>query len=274
MANRARMGPLIFVFLVWTSPLHGQDSVSGARQELEAGNAAKAIEMLEAYRQQNPSEPAACNLLGIAYAQTGAGERSLAVFKECAHLASVGPETYNNLGTAYLGQGDTASAEEAFRQALALRPDDPSTLYNLGALLNARHDYSKARPLLERALHGERSAGIVYELAVATAGVGDRKQALHVLGLMPPPPGVEGLPWLRLLGTLNLDEGLLPQAVKALEQAVVLAPDDSLSLYSLGIAQLKSNRPVEAIPILEKSLASLPDAQRHLRIAALLATYG
>jgi tetratricopeptide (TPR) repeat protein len=274
MANRALTGLLILVLLLSTSALRSQDIVSGARQELEAGNPAKAIGMLESYRQQNPSEPAACNLLGIAYAESGDGERSLAVFKECARLAPAGREAYNNLGTAYLRQGDAANAEDSFRRALALGPDNPSTLYNLGALLNARHDYSKARPLLQRALQRDRSAGIIYELAVATAGVGDRKEALQVLGLTAPPPGIEGLPWLRLLGTLNLDEGHLPQAVKVLEQAVVLAPDDSLSLYSLGVAQLRSNRAAEAIPILEKSLASQPAVQSHLRIGTLLAAHG
>lgn len=143
MVKRTRLGPLLLAFLFCTPSLRSQDVVARARQELEAGHKAEAIRMLEAYRQRNPAEPDACALLGIAYASSGDGERSLAVFKECAHLTPARPEAYNNLGTAYLGRGDAARAEESFRRALALRPDDPSALYNLGALLNARHDYSQ-----------------------------------------------------------------------------------------------------------------------------------
>jgi tetratricopeptide (TPR) repeat protein len=254
-------------------PLFAQEALIQARHALEAGRARDAVKILEAQRQQDPTQPEVYNLLGMAYDQLEDSHKAVAMFEEFARLAPNRPEALNNLGASYLRLGDAPKAEQAFRHALALRPSDPGTLYNLGALLNAQRQYAQARPLLEGALRSQRSPGIVYELAVAEAGTGDRKKALQTLDSGPPPGGPDGLPWLRLLGTLNLDENHLPEAASALERALTLAPNDQISLYSLGVARLKSHRPTEAVALLERSLDALPTSQRYLRVGALLADY-
>jgi len=254
-------------------PVYAQEKLVQARQALEAGRAGDAVKILEAERRQDPAQPEVCNLLGMAYARLEEDEKAAAMFEEFARLAPNRPEAFNNLGASYLRLGDAAKAEQAFRHSLALRPRDPGTLYNLGALLNARRQYAQARPLLERALQSQRSAGIVYELAVAETGTGDKKDALQMLSSGSPPAGHEGLPWLRLLGTLNLDENHVEEAASALERALALAPDDQISLYSLAVARLRSDRPAEAAPLLERSFAALPTGQRYLRVGALLADY-
>ena len=251
-----------------------QSPLALAQGEIQKGRTAEAIRVLEDYRRQHPAVAEAYNLLGVAYTSEGKTDQALAMYQEFARLAPNRPEAYNNLGASFLQHGDSVQAEKAFRQALALRADDTDALYNLGSLLNTRHDYNQARPLLARALRRERTPGIVFELAASQAGVGDRKQALRTLSSMPVPSGPEGLPWLRLVGTLSLDEGRWTEGGKALEQALKLAPDDQIVLYSLGLARLKSNQPAEAASLFERAFASMPIAERHFKTGALLAQHG
>ena len=257
-----------------TGVLASQDALGRAHRKLDSGNVREAIAELENYRQAHPAEADVYNLLGIAYARAGDDGRSLDMFKVFARRAPSLPQAYNNLGAAYLRKEDTERAETAFRHALRLSPQDVNALYNLGALLNARHKYAESRPLLDRALRREHSPQIAYEAAIADAGVGARQDALRILNSMSPPPGVNAVPWLRLAGTLNFDEGNIDAASKALEEATRLAPDDEQSLYALALVRLKQHQSDQAIPLLNTALSSIPPESRLVREGTLLANYG
>ncbi|MGA7908292.1 MAG: tetratricopeptide repeat protein [Candidatus Sulfotelmatobacter sp.] len=254
--------------------LFGQDALVRARRELDADHTAEAISLLEDYRRAHPADAEVYNLLGVAYGRIGDDDRSLAMFQQLARLAPDKPQVYNNLGAAYLRKGKVEEADGAFRHALRLSPNDVGALYNLGALLNAGHKYKESRPLLEKALRLERSPPVAYEAAVALAGTGDRAAALRILNSIHPPVDKSAVPWLRLSGTLNLDEGNIGAAADALEQALVLAPDDQESAYALAIVRVKSNQAELALPLLDKAFASLPSASRLVREGTVLSSYG
>src|SRR5579862_4485302 len=255
-------------------PVFAQDALNRARQELDADHAAAAIPLLENYLHAHPANAEVYNLLGVAYGRTGDDDRSLAMFRQVARLEPDQPRVYNNLGAAYLKKGKAEEAGRAFRHALRLSPNDVNALYNLGALLNARHNYKESRPFLKKALRLERSPPIVYETAVALAGDGDRIGALQILNSLHPPVDESAVPWLRLLGSLNIDVGDIQAAANALEQVLILAPDDKESLYMLAIARIKSNHPELALPLLDKDFAELPAATRLIREGSLLSSYG
>lgn len=241
---------------------------------LHNGEPASNISDLEKYHRQHPANAAVCNLLGMAYSEQGRTEEAVAMFKQSTRLAPDRPEAYSNLGAIYMRLGKLAEAEQSFRRALALNPDNPSTLYNMGTLLNARHEYSKARALLVRAVRKEHSSDIIFQLAISRAGLGKRKEALALLRSNRPPSGMRSFPWLRLLGTLALKEGDLAGATTALERALAFAPDDPRCLYALGIAHLRAHQVSKAVPLLEKSLTSVPPAERYVQIGSLLAENG
>ncbi len=277
--TRARLGrggrTLVFVLLTAVLGAAQKDPLLvRARQALDKDDITEAIVLLEKYRQNHSTDAEAYNLLGIAYGRAGKDEQSLAMFKEFARLAPDSPGAYNNLGATYLRQQDLQHAEAAFRHALKIAPQDVNALYNLGALLNARHKYAESRPLLDRALRHEHSSAIAYEASVATAGLGDRKAALRILASMEPPQDQSVLPWLKLAGTLNFDEGNLGEASRSLEAAAKLAPDDKELSYTLALVRLKSNQPDLAIPLLDRVYVSLPAGERATREAALLASSG
>lgn len=264
----------VAVLCFGSEPVFAQDVLNRARQELDTDHIPAAISLLEGYLHGHPSDAEVYNLLGVAYGRMGDDDRSLAMFQQLARLAPNQPRVYNNLGAAYLKKGKAEEAGGAFRHALRLSPNDVNALYNLGALLNAGHKYKESRPLLEKALRLERSPPIVYEAAVALAGDGDRTGALRILNSLRPPADDSAVPWLRLLGSLNLDVGDIDAAAKALEQVLVLAPDDKKSLYMLAIARIKSNHAELALPLLDKSFADLPVATRLIREGSLLSSYG
>ncbi len=267
---------VLAVILILAGMLAAQNDpgLDRARQALETGDTKQAIAWLEDYRRVHPTHAEIYNLLGIAYGRAGDNDRSLTMFQEFARLAPKTPAAYNNLGAAYLRQDNPEQAEAAFRQALRISPQDINALYNLGALLNARHQYLESRPLLDRAFHRERSTAIGYEAAVAAAGAGDRKAALRILDSMEPPRDQSVVPWLKLKGTLNFDEGNLENASKALESARHLAPDDKQVLYALALVRLKSEQADLALPLLDQVLGTLSISARDVREGALLTSYG
>jgi tetratricopeptide (TPR) repeat protein len=255
-------------------PAPGQQTLAQARQQLQQGNTAGALQILKTYQNQHPDDPNVYNLLGMAYAGTGELDHSLAMFKKFAQLAPQKPEAYNNLGATYLRLGEASQAEGAFRHSLSLQPGNVDALYNLGVLLNSRNKYKAALPFLRRAYSSQHSSEVVYQLAVAVAGTGDRASALKLLNSSSPPSGAAGVPWLQLLGVLAMSEGDLTVAEKALREAVRLAPDDHKTLYALAVVLLRSNHTDEGVPMLEKSLDSLPPGERYVRAGNVLAAHG
>ncbi|MGC2402918.1 MAG: tetratricopeptide repeat protein [Acidobacteriaceae bacterium] len=251
-----------------------QNPLSAARHELDSGHSAEAIATLETYRRDHPHDPDVSNLLGIAYDRAGDADKSLQMFQEFARLAPNRPEAFNNLGAAYLRADNAEQAETAFRRSLALRPGAVDALYNLGALLNARGKYSESKPLLEQAYRQDRSGPVAYELAVAMAETGDKKEALKILESSAPPKGVNAAPWLKLAGTLELAQGKTEAASRALDSAVQLQPDDLELPYDLALVRLQQGRADAAIPLLDKSFAQLPASSRDVREGAILASKG
>jgi tetratricopeptide (TPR) repeat protein len=265
---------LLLPILAGTSLGQHQNPLNAVRRELDSGRSAEAIPGLETYRRDHPLDPEVCNLLGIAYDRVGDGDKSLEMFKEFARLAPDRPEAFNNLGAAYLRAGNPDQAEAAFRRSLALRPGAVDALYNLGALLNARTKFSESKPLLEQAFRLEHSGAVAYELAVAMAGTGDKKDALKLLESGAPPKDANAAPWLKLVGALEFDQGNYQRASKALDQALLLAPDDLELSYSLALARLQLGHVDAAIPLLDKSFAQLPPSSRYVREGTILASKG
>ena len=262
------------LLLIDPAILWAQDVFLRARRKLDSNHVAEAISLLEAYRSTHPAEPEVYNLLGVAYGLNGDDDRSLQMFQRLSRLAPNQPQVYNNLGAAYLRKQKLTEAESAFRHALRLSPNDVNALYNLGALLNGAHKYKESQPLLERALRRDGSSPVAYETAVALAGNGDHKAALKLLNSVTPPVGDAAAPWLRLTGTLRLDEGQLESAAAALEQALALAPDDEESSYALAMVRLKSKQADAALPLLEKAFNSLPKPSRLIREGTIMASFG
>src|SRR5439155_25385764 len=60
----------------------------------------------------------------------------------------------------------------------------------------------------------------------------------------------------------------------ALENATALAPGDRESLSALALVRLKQDRGEDAVALLDRSMADLTPASRHVREGTVLASYG
>jgi tetratricopeptide (TPR) repeat protein len=154
----------------------------------EAGEAAEAADLLQAYAARPEPDLDVLTQRGVALAQAGRSQEALETFARARELDPSNPMTlvqmatvhltvgarepardaleealrqnpdlalaHHNLGLLALGQDDDQEAERRFRRALELEPDEHDALLNLGSLLARRGSDEEARPYLERFVRG------------------------------------------------------------------------------------------------------------------------
>jgi tetratricopeptide (TPR) repeat protein len=131
-------------------------------------------------------------------------------------------ETYRRRGD--VARGDLEAAAKDLRSAAALDPAAPRPLEELGDVYYALQRYERAAETYERVLHlDDRAAGIAYKLALARYREGNLAAAIAAAR-----QALAGDPRLAnaqyLLGLCFRDQHLLPDAQRAFERAVELAP--------------------------------------------------
>src|SRR5262249_22330121 len=90
---------------------------------MEAGQAARAADLLEAIVADHPDYAEAFNVLGVASARLGRHRQAQAAWGRVIELDPTSAVAYENLGVEALGSGDLASARDNLQRALALDPD-------------------------------------------------------------------------------------------------------------------------------------------------------
>lgn len=148
--------------------------------------------------------------------------------------------------------------EEIFRAAGSLHPISPAGLRILGLALEAQGKLADARTQMEQAYSADPSSvSILEDLArvarAAKDGLGALGYLAHARDLQPNDPSLA-----YQYGAICLEMGLYGESRKALEEAVKIAPDDSM--YNLGLGQVisYSNDPSQALPYLTKYHSLLP----------------
>jgi tetratricopeptide (TPR) repeat protein len=199
---------------------------------------------------------------------------------------------HNLLGEVYLKQQDLVGAEKAFRLAATQRDDWPVPYINLGQLLMNTGDYARASAAYEEGLsqipdHEE----LRFSLAVAYEKAGDLDAAIQAYATMlQANPGLDIVAnnlaaliadhqfqerarlefalqaaerfqtssdphFLDTLGWVHYRLGNTPEAVIALERAVLAGGGFPQLRYHLGMALYAADRPDRARQELERALA-------------------
>lgn len=178
---------------------------------------------------EEPHEPRAWSLMGMALAHLGEGAEAEAALTRAVTLAPGDGEAWFHLGVARSLRGNWGPAVTAFRKAVALLPEDLVAWHRLGVALSESGDTDSAAAAFERAL----------VLSQETEGT------------EPPSPGPTGT-------GEPIDRHLAEAAVRADAQEVESWLNLALSLLSLGEEE-------EAVTAYERAFTIDPErAQRSL----------
>lgn len=192
----------------WSGPV-----ASAADRLLADGEIAQAVAMLQPVAVEGRGNPAATALLARALVRDdrlAEGRKLLdtALERNADHL-----ELLLAAGELAILDGDAATARRHYRQALAAHPDAAEAWYGLGRIDSERENVAAARAALGRALSLDPTLGVA----------GAEKGALEAFA------------------------NELRVADRDLRQLLDRDPDNYVALAALGINQLKSGRPGEAL---------------------------
>ncbi|MCB9744949.1 MAG: tetratricopeptide repeat protein [Alphaproteobacteria bacterium] len=164
--------------------------------------------------------------LGAAYLNEGSTESAIATLQEAVKLDRRNVDAWHQLALALVAKGANKEAEKAFKRALRLERDD--------AAINLNYAY-----LLQNLGRNEEA---IERLEVARADLTYMKPSLV----------------LNNLGFAYLQQGRLPEATQALEEAVIRKPDYCAAWYNLGLTYAEADEVAKGIDALDKVVMICP----------------
>lgn len=238
---------------------HYHDVLVDARHALEAGAAAKAVELLQGVVEALPDHRLSRVFLGEALLQTGQTEAAIRIFRELLKQEPDRPDVLVQLGVALSSQEDWKGAAQQFQQAVDSDPDLAEGHYRLAVSLMHLQQRQPARAQLSQCL--ALDPGFVaarLELASMLAQEGQIDAALHecqtVLKYRKDWPEAHAT-WARILASQNQ----LDEAIEHAEQAVKLDPLNADWHYNLGIYWAIKGDLERAIPALSEAVRLQPE---------------
>ena len=196
-----------------------------ARAELEAGRLDEAIRRLEALLAEDPDNPVFQGTLGEALRRQGKAGPSVALHRRAVESAPTDAQAWYNLASSLRAAGRERDAVAALAQVLRADPRHGEALNMLGIV---------------HAEHGRLEAA--RESFAGAAAVDPRNPSVfNNLGNA-----------LRALGRLD-------EAEDAYRRAIEIAPGYAEPWNGLGTLQVERDRPADALRYLDRALALAPD---------------
>jgi tetratricopeptide (TPR) repeat protein len=199
-------------------------SLALALAALQAGDGARAVEILTPIASHDPSDSEVLRLLAKALAATGEVERALATLDQAVASVPDDPELKFLLAAEYLWLGRADVAERLFEGIVASRPI-PQVRVLIGRSYRDAGQYARAARELRAALAQDPSV----------------RRAHYYLGMV-----------LMVDATNGADR--VERAIAEFREELKLAPQDPLANDQLGVALLEAGRSAEALPPLEAAV--------------------
>ena len=197
---------------------------------------------------ETPGDSDVYNSLAVAYQRLGRPQEAEATFRKSIEAAPDHARPWINLGNHYLKLQRLDEARTALEQALG---SDPRPLaqyeghYSLGNVHLYQKAYSRAHQAFTRALEAQQRPQAYFGLSVACAYLGEDDAQLRALE-----QAVQLAPTfalaLRNLGVLYLQKEDYPAAEKALLQSLQYSPNSALAYQHLGMLYSKLGQPERA----------------------------
>lgn len=271
--------------LLWCSPLRSQKpsesaapSLDSARALLQGGRLTDAEATLSRYLEQHPSEASAHFLLGYVLFREQKARESLAAYTAGAKYQRPGANDLSIVASDYVLLNDFADADKWFTEVTAEKPQDPEAWYLLGRTKYNENRFDEAITSFEHVLslrpHDVRAED---NMGLSYLGLGRTQEAKEAFqraiewqGSAP----TDGQPYLNL-GDLFITEGHFDDAIRALAQAVRLAPENAKFREQLGRAYEGNGDLTSAQRELEAATRLAPNASAlHFKLGQIYRRWG
>lgn len=257
--------------------LEARDEEQGVALKIEAYLAmqqgAKAVEQAQRLIAKRPWSAQGHLVLGSVYQSTGDLPSALG---EAARAIKADPKSVEArlfLGKLYQLQKEYAKASAAYQDALKIKPDSPQAEFMLGALCDVtgrkKEAVARYRAILARS--GNFAPALNNLAYLCADGYGAKEEALRLaIGAFRLRPGDAGV--MDTVGYALLRNGRAAEAVSVLERAAALLPNDTTVSYHLGLAYHQVGDKVRSEQALRKALllGEGPDTKSARELLALL----
>ncbi len=219
-----------------------------------------AISNLEQLLRLRPDDSDACWLLGEAYQETGNLAGALAAFSRLLARAPEDHEARFARGLLALALAQPVLALDDFNRILGAEPDLERARYRRAQALTQLSRHREALADLDILIPKDPDDDALYELrGIVRETIGDHEQARadreKASSLLPKAPmALNNRAWTYATGPI--DQRDPERAVMLARRSVALAPGRQLILNTLGVALYRAGQYVEAISVLERSLAA------------------
>jgi tetratricopeptide (TPR) repeat protein len=222
------------------------------------------------------AEPAAYRALARIYAEAGALDRSVGVYRQLVERWPGDSRVRVDLADHLLGAGRALEAEKAYRAALASGADSAVVLGRLGDALQSRGDHAAATDAYQRHLQTRPDSHRVrFRLArVLEENERGEEAVLHYRRLIELPAWETRTSW-RLAKLLVLEAERRLEAEELLRRTLVRHPDLQPALWTLSALLHDEGRQQEALVPLERLRAmNLEDYQVYRLLASVFDRLG
>ncbi len=255
-------------------PAGATDPYAAAAAALQAGEHARAIDLLQPLAASAPAHAAGHYLLARAYRASGRVPEALGCFQEAARLAPDHVDARFQLAVLHCEREAWREAIPWLREVLRLRPDYPEAYSNLGTALQECGAFDEAVQCFRAAIRLKPDYHEAhYNLGNACKEMGDLGHAVaayrEATRLAPGFVAAHGN-----LGGIHQSRGELAEAEAAYAAALAADPRNEKALNGLGLVQSERGHIEEAIAHYRRALELRPDfAEAHLNLGlALLVT--
>ena len=250
-------------------------------------------EALQCYRTLQVIEPGEarwCHLAALLIAGYGDLEPALELWRRATQLDPAYTPAWLRLGETYLKANRPAEAEAAFKEVLRRAPDDAYALFGLARLDFEAERWEPAREKLEKVVNLTKFT-LGYDLIVTLyerLGQADRAKSIRAAAKASGAYRDPADPWADALiedcyepYRLGIAAGNLARnndsatAVRLLQRAVEITPDDVSAIFQLGTLLIQQGDHAAAIQHLRRCTELAPDfADAWANLSALQALLG
>ena len=248
-----------FDFTSPAAPEIRTDALNRARAQLQMGKPDQALAFAREALSENPQDPAALNVAGVAAFQTGQQDEGLDLLRTAVAFMPNDAEVQTNLGNMLAALGKPEEAEDAYKAAMSADLNYAEAAFNLGVLMEAEERAQDALDAYERTL----------EIALEHIGAGQgRGNALKALKRLDEAKAAfeevltrnPALPEARTNLSAVLQElGDFEGAAREARRAFEADPDLLEAEYNHAIACQELGRYEEAIEGYRHILAEVPE---------------